>query len=299
MRKKILLIILLVSAIVILSIVFIRIVIKIVKANNKPSKITYNVNEIKIEKTLLKETISAQSIVEGDPQVKVYPNNVTGIFIKNSVSEGDFVIKDQDLAFIDRDIPGSDYLPAPVKSPISGIVTKLYFQDRGAIVTLQQPIAEVANISKVKITINLGEKDLLKVKKDQPVLVTSDYTDTVHINAIVNSVTPYIDSDSFSGYITIHIDNRDKTLVIGMSVNVDIEIAERMAYVVPESTVLMGENITYVFLNKNNKAKMLNVTTGFIKNGFTEINGDIQDGDEIITDGNFKLFDGASVKVAK
>jgi hypothetical protein len=80
--------------------------------NQKTNKTIFTVGTIKAEKSLLKEVIEAQSIAQGDPQVKVYPNAITGLFINNTVKEGDYVIKDQDIAYIDRNIPGSDYAPA-------------------------------------------------------------------------------------------------------------------------------------------------------------------------------------------
>ncbi len=300
MRKKALLGILFAVIAVIVIILAVRISIKIKQENQKAFKNSFTVSVITAKKTLLKETIFAQSIVEGDPQVKVYPsNNVSGIFLRNNRKEGDYVTKDFDIADIDRNIPGSEYAEAPVKSPISGIITKLYYQDKGAFVAANQPVAEVANINKVKIIVTLGERDLLRVKKDQPVFITSDYSPDLHVNAKVDSVTPYIDNDTFSGYVTIRLNNEDRKLVIGMSVNIEIEIDQRMAFVVPESCILMGQDTTYIYLNRNNKAKMLNVKTGFSRDGKEEIIGDIKEGDQIINDGNFKVYNGAALKIVK
>ncbi len=299
MRKKILLLTLIVVIGIISIITSVRIVVKIIKEKQKPNKIIYNVSVMKAKASLLKETVTAQAIVEGDPQVKVYPNNISGIFIENRVKEGDYIRKDHVIAEIDRDTPGSDFLPALIKSPISGVITKLYYQNRGAYVSSQQPVAEVADVDNVKIIVNIGEKDLKKVKQNQTVSITSDYSPEIKVNARVNSVTPFIDNDTFSGYITVLINNKEKMLTIGMSVNVEIEIDQRMAIVVPESTVLMGQDNTYVYINNNNTAKLIEVKTGFIKNGFIEIYGDLKDNDEIITTGNFKLYDGAPIKVLK
>lgn len=84
----------------------IRIAFKIAQSREKQKVTVYNVNVIKAEKTLLKEIISAQSIIEGNPQAKVYPNNISGLFINNAVKEGDFVYKNSPIAYIDRNVPG-------------------------------------------------------------------------------------------------------------------------------------------------------------------------------------------------
>jgi len=59
----------------------------------------------------------------------------------------------------------------------------------------------------------------------------------------------------------------------------------------------MGMDKTFIFLNKNGIAKLVPVKTGFSKNGNIEIIGDINEDDEIITEGNFKLYDNAEIKI--
>jgi membrane fusion protein (multidrug efflux system) len=272
---------------------------KIAQQKQQPAKTVFNVGVIKVHKTLLRETIHAQSILEGNPQVKVYPTNISGIFVKNNFREGDAVAKDADIAYVDRNMPGSYFLQAPVKSPIDGIITKLYFLDRGANVSPQQPMAEVANIASLKAVVNLGEADLLKVKNGEPVTVIPRFAKDMKINSKIDSVSPFIDSDTFSGAAVVVVDNARRRLKIGMSVDVEIEIGSRMAFVVPEKAVLMGPAKTFVFLNNNDAALELPVLIGYSRDGMVELTGNLKEGDEIITDGNFKLTDGARINVVR
>jgi membrane fusion protein, multidrug efflux system len=274
-----------------------RVLPKLNQTKERPKRSAINVGFIKAEKTKLSEFLSGQAIVEGNPQVTIYPNSITGLFVNNTVKNGDMVLKDQIIAYIDRNVPGSDYALAPVRSPINGMVIKQYFLDRGASISATNPIAIIANVSSVKCTVNFGESDILKIKKGQNVTITSDYLKDVKIKTKVDSVTPFIDNDSYSGSMTVYLDNHDGKLTIGMSVNLDVEVAQRMAYVVPEGTVLTGIDKTYIFINLNNTAKPVDVKTGYSRNGMIEIFGSIKDGDEIITDGNFKLSDGSQIKV--
>jgi len=302
MEKKSLVIIAIIIIVLILAVlttvITLNIFQKINQGKQKGEKGSYNVGIVEAKKTLIKEMLSAQSIVQGNPQVKVYPNNINGIFIRNSVKEGDFVSKDFEIAYIDRNMPGSDFMPAPVKSPIEGIVTKLYYLDKGANVVSTLPIAEIANVSSLKVVLTLGENELLKIKKGQPVKITSEHNDAININAFVDSVTPFIDNDTFSGSITAVIDNQKRLLTIGMTVNVKIEISQRQGYMVPESAVLMGQDKTYIFISNDGKAKMINVKTGYSSDGLIEVIGKIQEKDHIVVEGNFKLFEGAPIKIS-
>lgn len=305
MKKKAIINTPVIIVLVIIALIFIlvakTVIIKIVQQKQRINKIVYNVGAIKANKTNLKEIIYAQTIVEGNPQIKIYPIdvNVTGLFIRNNVKEGDFVKKDTVLAYIDRNIPGNYYLPAIVTSPIDGIVTRLYYLDKGANVPLNQPVAEVANVNSIKIDVVLSEVKLLKVKVGQPVTITSNFLGDNVIHSKIDTVSPYIDMETFSGNAVICLNNSDRKIKLGILVNVAIEVGERPAFVVPEGTVLMGQDSTYIFVNKNNTAKQVNITTGYINNGMVEILDDFKEGDEIITNGNFKLYDGAQIKVVQ
>jgi multidrug efflux pump subunit AcrA (membrane-fusion protein) len=80
-----------------------------------------------------------------------------------------------------------------------------------------------------------------------------------------------------------------------MSVNVDILTEIKESYLVPEKAVLLGEDGAYVYIDRGGKAAQVKVTTGYRLNDLIEIEGPLSDGDKVVTDGNFRLFDGASV----
>jgi membrane fusion protein (multidrug efflux system) len=294
--KKVLIILGLSILAVVAIVVIIRIQFKLAQGKQKPVETVYNVGTIKLKKELIKQTLSVQSIIQGNPQVKVYPST-TGLLINNTVKEGDYVSKDQIISYIDRAIIGGDYQPAPVKAPIPGMVIKLYYLDRGSNITMQQPIAEIANVGSVKAEVNLSEIDLLKVKDGVPVTVKAVYSNDIVITSTINSVTPFVDSDTFSGSAVVLIDNKKGLLKIGMTVNIDIEIGNKTGFFIPESVVLTSRDKTYIFLNDNNHAKEFQVQTGYVKNGFVELITDLKENTEIISDGNFKLNDGDRIKV--
>jgi membrane fusion protein (multidrug efflux system) len=72
-----------------------------------------------------------------------------------------------------------------------------------------------------------------------------------------------------------------------------------MAFVVPEKAVLMGPDKTFVFLNNTGTAIELPVLIGYSRDGMVELTGNLKEGDEIITDGNFKLNNGAQINVVR
>ncbi len=275
-------------------IIFARVGCAIAKGSQKAKETVYSINSVKLAKQKVGHILSVQGILEGDPQVKVYPQ-VPGKFSRNAVPEGTEVKRDDVIVYIDRDMVGYKFQLAPVKAPVAGVVTKLYYIDKGDAVSPQMPVAEVANGDNVKVVFNLGQDDLLRVHKGQKASIFYINDQAFSVEGEVYSVPPVIDTDIMAGTVVVKAPNKARTMKIGMSVNVEILTEEKESYMVPEKAVLLGESESYVFLNRAGKAAQVKVTTGYRQNDIIEINGPLADGDEVVTDGNFRLFEGAAV----
>ncbi len=287
---------LIIFIVIIFIIIFFRIIRKIIITTGKSKEIFF---EVGIEKLVLKEIteiIKFEGVVEGDPQIKVY-SQVPGKFEKNNVIEGNYVRKDNIISYINRDVIGFEYNLAPVKSPIDGIVVKLYFFDKGDTVFPQMPVAEIAKVDNLKVVINTGEKDLIKLKKDQAAKITLIYDENVYLKGKVFSVTPFINKDTLSGTVVIKAKNPEQKIKPGQSVKIEIETEKKIAFLIPDKAILTDENGTYVFINDNNTAKKVYVKIGYIENDLTEIIGDLKEGIEVITEGSFKLYENAKIKI--
>jgi len=106
-----------------------------------------------------------------------------------------------------------------------------------------------------------------------------------------------VDSDTFSGSILIRALNPGNAARIGMSASIDIVTEKTEAFVVPRNAVLVDLEGSYVFVNRDNTAMRIPVTPGYAKGNLMEISGGIASGDVLVTDGSFKLFDGAKLNV--
>jgi multidrug efflux pump subunit AcrA (membrane-fusion protein) len=283
--------------VIIAGVIALHVAEKIIQGQGFRRPSTYTVGETALKKQLLEKTVTFRGIAEGDPQVKVYAPE-PGRLIGNSVTEGQYVGVNQVLTTIDRAIIGQTYNPALVHSPIAGMVTKLYFVDRGEPISLQQPVAEVADTSALKVVLSVGEEDLSRVKDGMEAELVSTYDEKQKLPARVVSVTPFVDSDTFSGRIIIKAANPGNTLKVGSSVILNIITGRTQAFLVPQSAVQTDAQSSYVFLDVNKTAKRVPVTQGFIKGDMVEITGEVKEGDLVVTDGSFKLFNGAKLMIA-
>ncbi|HRU39220.1 MAG TPA: efflux RND transporter periplasmic adaptor subunit, partial [Candidatus Goldiibacteriota bacterium] len=238
------------------------------------------------------------AVAKGDPQIKVYPQ-VTGKFEKAALAEGSIVKKDAPIVYINRDMVGMDFMLAPVKSPVNGILTKVYYSDKGAMVSPMYPVAEVTNPDSLKVEISAGEADMAKIKAGMPAEIRPVYGDAVSITGTVYSITPYIDPDTMAGTIIIKAPNPSRLIRPGSSVEVRVSTGKRKIIMLPENAILMGDGKTYIFINENGRAKRVDITPGYMdSNGMEAVSG-VSEGMEVITEGSFKLNDGMPISVEK
>jgi multidrug efflux pump subunit AcrA (membrane-fusion protein) len=277
-------------------IMLIQIAVKLARSSARPAENIVTVGAVIAQAKEIDETVVNRGIAEGDPQVKVY-TTVPGKFERAAVKEGTVVKKDDTIFYINRDVVGMDFQLVPVKSPINGIVTRIYFSDKGAMVSPQYPAAEVSNPAEIKVIMQTGEEDMVKVKNGMAADINPVYGGGGVLKGTVYSSTPFIDTDTMSGTIIVKAPNMGNSLKPGMSVEVIIHTDKRRAIMIPESAVLMGEGKTYVFINDSGKAKRVDVKTGYMAENETEIVEGIPEGAQIINEGNFKLNEGSKLNI--
>jgi multidrug efflux pump subunit AcrA (membrane-fusion protein) len=283
------------SLIIIFSIIGYNIYQKIQKSGRGMRENEFAVGVQILKKEPVDIAYEFNGILEGDPQVKVY-SDITGKFIKNAVGEGDYVKKNDVIANIDRDLIGQEFQPAIVKSPIHGMVKKLYFIDRGAAVNTNLPIAEIANTESIKVIVNVGQEYLSKIRKGMIVRISPTFDRSTSLQSTVSSVTPFVDSDTLTGSFEVKAPNK-KNMKIGSSVVISVVTGKIAAFMIPQGAVNMGIEDIYVFVNDNGKARKVTVTQGYVSNDRIEIKGNLKEGDQLITEGSFKLSEGSKLKI--
>ena len=193
-------------------------------------------------------------------------------------------------------------------APFSGIVTGKFFEN-GELYTGAPaggaPKASIISIEKInplKAYVNMTEQYYPMLKEGTAVeLHSSIYPDRVY-SGKVSIVYPTIDRVSRTFVVEIKIPNDDQSLRPGMFGSVNFLIGEANAIVVPALAVLklQGSNVRYVFLNKNGKARRVEVTLGKRFEDQVEIiSNEIKAGDQLITVGQAKLVDGSLISVEK
>jgi RND family efflux transporter MFP subunit len=173
-----------------------------------------------------------------------------------------------------------------VTSPVDGFVGKRNV-DAGAMVSQNTPLVSVVDISKLKMVVNVVEKDVRLVTVGDSGSVDVDAYPGEKFHGRIARVAPVLDPATRTASMEIEIANNDKRLKPGMYARVSLTVEERKnTLVAPKSAVVDFENKRGVWTpNKDNRAAFVPVQLGIEDTDKIEIIGGLKEGDRIVTTG--------------
>ncbi len=268
---------------------------------NKENISKQEINKVAVKTELLRKGYIASKMkfvgfVKGENQVQVFPDT-PGKIIQYLVKEGNYVKKGDVIALIDRSIPGMEYEPSKVKSPIDGIVLRLPV-DIGMTVAPQVPIAYIGNTRNIVVSINVGEKFYHSIKKGQKAIIKTDNGEKY---GYVSRISPFIDPQTSSCYCEITVED-PKDLIIGSIVEVYVIVKEKKdAYILPINALIedLKTNEKYIFVVQDSIAIKKFVKTGIITEDYFEIMDTLPESTEVVTIGKEFLKDSTFVYIVK
>ena len=206
-----------------------------------------------------------------------------------------------------------------ITAPRDGTVVSVQVEE-GQTVNANQTtptIVNIADLSRVKMKMQIAEGDITKIKVGTPVEYSILSEPTKKFQTTVSSIDPglttlsdgsygssssskssYSSSSSSSSAVYYYaqsiVDNKDGILRIGMTTQNELLIANvKDAIIVPSIGIKKDENGTFVYVLKDGKPVKTAVKTGIKDNLDTQIISGINEGDEIITS------QGSSSEIAK
>lgn len=177
-----------------------------------------------------------------------------------------------------------------VRSPISGnviannIITGLYIKDDS------EPIATIADISKVWISAQVKEKDIRFIHEgDEMHIHVSAYPDDV-IKGTVFYVDEAVDEETRSIRVLSVCDNKDELLKLGMYATVYFQSKAADYIQIPEKALLQGEKDSYVFVEVSpNVYARTSVDVETTKDGVAIIADGLTSEAKVISEGGYYL----------
>jgi RND family efflux transporter MFP subunit len=173
-----------------------------------------------------------------------------------------------------------------VTSPVDGFVGRRNV-DPGAMVNTNTAIASVVDISRLKLVVNVVEKDLRMVTPGDVGIVEVDAYPGEQFNGRIARVAPVLDPATRTASIEIEIPNRDGRLKPGMYARISLTVEERKnTLVAPKNAVIDFENKRGVWMpSEDRRAHFVPVTLGIEGPEQIEILAGLKEGDRFVTTG--------------
>lgn len=173
-----------------------------------------------------------------------------------------------------------------VTSPVDGYVGKRNV-DPGAMVNTNTAIASVVDISRLRLVVNVVERDLRLVNPGDVADVEVDAYPGEKFSGKIARVSPVLDPATRTAAMEVEIPNNDHKLKPGMYARINLTVEERKnALVVPKSAVIDFENKRGVWVpNQEKRATFAPVTLGIEGPEHVEILTGLKDGDRFVNAG--------------
>lgn len=186
----------------------------------------------------------------------------------------------------------------PFQSPASGVVIEKAVVD-GAAVTAGQRLFRIADLSDIWVEADVYESDLPRITKNLPASIALDYLPGKTFDGKVAFIYPYLDPVSRTGRVRIALPNKGLELKPDMYATVTFKLPLGPRLVVPISAVVYTGPRRVVFIDLGNGAlRPQEVTIGARTGETIEIARGVQEGDVVVSSGNFLVAAESRVRSA-
>lgn len=252
------------------------------------------VKVLKVKLKELSEALEYTGNIKAQDEAMVYPK-VNGKIMEKLKADGSRINKGETIAYIDRDEVGFKFEKAPVESPLTGIVGRVYV-DLGQNVSTDTPVALVVDMDKVKIELDIPEKYLPRVSLGQVARINVDAYPEEEFSGLVAKISPVVDLETRSAPIEITVDNPQHRLQSGMFAKVRLILAEhKNTPAILKEAVIGKEPDLYVYVIEDNKAILKKVSLGLRQGPYFEVREGLKEGDLVVIMGQQRLQDNAQV----
>jgi membrane fusion protein (multidrug efflux system) len=167
----------------------------------------------------------------------------------------------------------------------------------GAYVQAGAPLVHVEKIDVLKAAFSVPELNYAQLSLGQNIMVTADAVPGETFEAKISAIDPLLDVNGRALRVRADLDNSADKLRPGMLIRVSVHGPSRSSVMVPEAAIVPRSSGAVVFVAMGEKAAETKVRTGKRVDGAVEIIEGLKAGTQVVTAGNARLSDGASIAI--
>jgi RND family efflux transporter MFP subunit len=191
------------------------------------------------------------------------------------------------------------YNDTKIKTPIAGIVSARPV-DVGTMIQDKNMVANVVDISKLKVKLNLSEQDAFRIKVGDKVDVTTDVYPGVTFEGKVSTISSKAD-DAHTYPIEVVLANSSKNpLKAGMFGRVSlISVKDHESVTIPRQALVGSTKKPRLYVVENGIARLRDIVVGSQVGTNLEVLSGLKEAETIVLSGQNNLKDSVAVTVLK
>ena len=184
-----------------------------------------------------------------------------------------------------------------IRAPFDGMIG-LRKISPGAYVKPGDDIVALESLGAMKLDFRVPETYLARLAVDQRLTARVDAYPEQSFEGTIYAIEPALDEETRTVLLRARLPNPHNQLRPGLFARVSLILERREnALVVPEQAIVPVGQTTFVYRVVDGKAVMTPVKLGLRRPGLVEILEGLSAGDQVVTDGQLKIRDGAAVQV--
>jgi RND family efflux transporter MFP subunit len=191
------------------------------------------------------------------------------------------------------------YEDTKVTTPISGVVTSRLVEV-GDYVKMNSPVANVVDISKLKVNVNVSESDVFRMKVGDQVEVTTEvYPGVVFTGKIATISDKGDEAHTYPVEVDL-MNSKQHPLKAGMFGKVNfVSSTKGESLLIPREALIGSIQDPKVFVVDNSTAKLVSLTIGNTYDNYLQVLRGLKEGQTIVVNGQNNLEDNSRVTVIK
>ncbi|MGL4791014.1 MAG: efflux RND transporter periplasmic adaptor subunit [Anaerotignaceae bacterium] len=185
-----------------------------------------------------------------------------------------------------------------VRAEVGGVISERNI-NVGDTVSQQATAMTIVNINNVKVTLNVSDEVINRIKIGGKVNVTLSAIPNETFIGTIDTIAPVADSQTMLYKIEASLDNSNGEIKAGMFASVQLVLEERQEVAsLPLNAVIEKNDEKYVFVvDENNVAQKTIVETGIKNDKNIEILSGVENGQQVVVVGQDFISHGTSVNI--
>lgn len=182
-----------------------------------------------------------------------------------------------------------------IKAPIAGYINN-DFITVGQVLGGGSQVCEIVNNSSLKLNIKVSDKECFKLKRGQTVKVKLTVFPDERFTGVISSIAEKADA-AMKFNVEVTLKNTSEHLKSGLFAEVELPIKSADKLIISKKAIIGSMKNPVVFVVKNGVAEQRQLVIGMSNDKQVEVLEGINDGEDIIINGQLNLKNGDKVEI--